>query len=170
MDEIKLKAGDVFCSAFPSARLGGLIKFIEQVKAHDFSADFSHCGIIFDAKGTTWEALWTIKHQDLFEDYKGCKILIARYKGLTGQKRNKAFWDLAKHDGQWYPVHRLLLHLIGLARFIHWDRLVCSEFTAKYLYYIGARHKHYWGCNPDTIADELKNWKIYDIIFDGVLS
>lgn len=164
-----LKAGDMFCSAFPGAKLGFLIKAAEKIMSKDFHADMSHSGLILNSKGDTWEILWRLKTQNFFEAYEGCNVLVVRYKKLKDVKHFKAIKDLSKHDGQIYPVHRFLLYLTGLARFVHWSRLVCSEFVAKYLYYINARHKHYWGTTPDILSEEFRNYKIYRIIFDGIL-
>lgn len=166
---IKVQRGDCFCSSNPSKVLGFMIKSVEKIRAHDFHADMSHSGIILDKKGTTFECLWTVKSQNLFKAYKGCKILIARHNDMTPDRMMKGFEAIQKHNGQRYPIWRLITHLFRFSKFIHWERVVCSELVAKFLYHCGLRHRYSWGTNPDTLADEFREHKGWTVVFDGVL-
>jgi len=167
--QFKVKRGDVFCSAFPGARLGWLIKVVETIRAKDWHAAYSHAGIIIHKDGETVESLWKVKSQNIYEAYKGCTVLIARYNALTQGKYYIGLRMLNKNIGKRYPIFRLPLHLLGLGRFIHWKKMVCSELVAKFLHCVGARHRHYFGVNPDDLADEFKNWKIYEVVFEGII-
>lgn len=170
MNKIKLYSGDLFCSSFPSAKLGGVITFVEKLRARDFHAEYSHAGIITNSAGDTFESLWTVKRQNLLAGYSGAKVLIVRYVELHPNKYAEVWPKIEKHEGEIYPVHRLVLHLTGLSKFVHWHRLVCSEMVAKFLYLVGARHKYWFGTNPDHLADEFRHWRVYKIIYEGVIN
>jgi len=84
---ISLQPGDVFCTRNPMA-LGRVICFVQKIHASDNQAEYSHSGVILDKGGTTFEALWTNKRQNLFRAYQGKKVLIGRHDKMT-QKRFK---------------------------------------------------------------------------------
>ena len=66
----KLRQGDIFCTVNPMM-LGRIICAIERFNDVDNQATYSHAGVILDHHGTTFEALWTNRNQDLFRDYGG---------------------------------------------------------------------------------------------------
>lgn len=169
MADISLKAGMVFATANPML-LGKAINGIQWLWSSDNESRYSHAGIIIDSNGTTFEALWTVKSQNIFEAYKGKKVIIAQPHATESKIRIELTKLISAHKGDWYPFWRLGLHIIPpLAKIGLLDKLVCSELTAKYLYMIGVRHSKYKGTNPDTLVDEWRNWKAYDIVFEGGL-
>ena len=166
----ELKPGDIFCTVNPMA-LGTIIRFVQRFNSVDNSAIQSHAGIILDSKGTTYEAVWAVREQNLFLEYIGKHVLVGRHRGMDqyrfelGLKRLKA-----DHNGGRYPLFRLpLLGLLPrLSKYIYWGRPVCSELAFKFLYYCNLLG--YWkGVTPDYVADAIKNWDDFDVIFDGVL-
>ncbi|MFC1885328.1 hypothetical protein ACFL2O_11220 [Thermodesulfobacteriota bacterium] len=186
MEFPKIKRGDVFGTGNPMA-LGKAINFMQGIWARDSKSVYSHSGILTDEKGNTFEALWTITRQNLFEAYEGKPIVIARYKFsaevmeivddvLEGNPEidpkviDKALKELeGSYEGKWYPGWRLFMHLIPpVAKLSVFKLPVCSELTAKYAWLIGARHGQWLGTNPDTLADEWHNWKNCEIIFEGI--
>ena len=155
-----------------------VINFVQKVKAVDNESGYSHTGIIMDFYGATLEALWTVKTQNIFDAYKGEKVLIVRNKNMTLPVFVAGIAKIKEHIGQWYPAPRLFFHLLGMGKFIHWDRVVCSELTAKFeagcAEYIGPDRAHgymrnYYGVNPDNLVDRWTISRYYETIFEGVV-
>lgn len=162
---VKLNKGMVFavCSDSSFARW---INAVQKVKAVDNEAMYNHAGIIVSERGRTFEALSKIKYSDL-DGYTGSKILIARYKSMTDDMFDRAWPEIVKLNGTIYPFPRLVLHLVGLAKFVHWKFPVCSELVAKFEFEAGIR-KNWWGIMPDNLADEWQMSKHYEIVYDGI--
>lgn len=167
---IKLHPGDIFCSANPMW-LGKAIMFVTKIHASDNKAEYSHSGIILDDQGTTFEALWTNRKQNLFEAYKGKKVLIGRHKDMTPERALAGWARVKHHEGQAYAGHRLFLFFIPfLAKYLNLGLGVCSELTAKFIVGSGIYPEFYWkGKNPDHIADMIVKWKDWEIVFEGEL-
>jgi len=163
--------GDVFASRNPQG-LGSAILLAQRLKSLDGKAEYGHTGIILNAAGDTFEALWTIKSQKFFEGYKGDQVLVARWRGMDGNSFRRGFEAVVPQAGRGYPWYRLLLHLIGLPK-IHVDgQEVCSELTAHFLVAAGAQilsGKRWAGVTPDYLVDEWRISKHFDIVFEGVL-
>jgi len=183
---IELKPGDLFVTKNPQM-LGRGINAVQTWWSKDGKSEYSHAGIILNKRGTTFEALWTIKEQNLFDAYAGEKVCIARWAYMTPKIAKIALSKLMKqHKGHIYPGWRLLLQVIPpVAKYTSWGGkfAVCSELVAKFLYlvhlqtgltdsynYRWPRHSHFCGCNPDMLADEWHRWKNYEIIFEDILS
>jgi hypothetical protein len=171
-----LRPGDEFATKNPMA-LGALINLCQKVKATDNESEYSHTGIILEPGGTTLESLWTVKSQNLWEAYRGVRVLVVRNINMTPDTYVHGIAKIRKHIGQWYPVHRLLLHLAGLAKFIHWDRVVCSELTAKFECGCAERIgefecgflRNWYGVNPDDLADRWRISRYCRTIFEGTV-
>lgn len=163
--------GDVFASRNPQG-LGSAILLAQRLKSLDGKAEYGHTGILLNAMGDTFEALWTIKTQKFFEGYKGDQVLIARWRGMDRNSFRRGFEAVVPQAGRGYPWYRLLLHLIGLPK-IHVDgQEVCSELTAHFLVAAGAQilsGKRWAGVTPDYLVDEWRISKHFDIVFEGVL-
>jgi hypothetical protein len=75
--------------------------------------------------------------------------------------------------GRTYPYQRLLLHALGLAKWVHFLKVpVCSELTAMFLINAGAitlEGKNFWGVTPNYLVEEWRISKYIDVIFEGVL-
>jgi len=201
MEEVilpEVKAWDLFASSNPQS-LGTAICAIERFWAPDGRAEFGHTGIVTNADGDTFEALWRIKRQNLFEAYAGQKVLIARWVGLpehgipgmTDELGQMAMMEIEKsYEGHRYPGWRLALHLVPpMAKYISYKGRfgVCSEITAKFLYNCHLaltdlghfamcpngrywpRHDRWLGTNPDRLADEWGRWQGYRIVHYGAL-
>lgn len=168
---ILLQPGDVFATRNPQS-LGKLITFVEAIRCESKTAEYSHAGIILDSQGNTFEDVWNIEQQNLFTAYKGSRVIIARWEGMNVENFRKG-WDAVKgENGKIYPYWRLLLHLIGLARWIHLGSdTVCSELAEKFLinagYTMGLAKKNWWGLTPQELVDEWNISKYINIIFEG---
>jgi len=150
--------------------LGKAINAIQWFWSEDGEAKYSHAGMILDNRGTTFEALWTVSSRNIFSAYAGENVIIARPRCDSAAIDKALDAIITEHKGQWYPGWRLFMHLIPPAsKITFFDRLVCSELCAKYLYLAGARHDQYTGTNPDTLADEWREWKHFDVVFEGKL-
>ncbi|MFA7465187.1 MAG: hypothetical protein WCY54_09045 [Syntrophales bacterium] len=176
MERPKLLPGDEFATANPMA-LGKIINVIQTAKAVDNDSEYTHTGIIVDPHGATLEALWTVNSQNLWEAYKGKKVLIVRNTGMTPKVFAAGMEKIQGHIGQWYPAHRLILHVLHVAKWIHWDRIVCSELTAKFeagcAEYLGEDKaagfmRNYYGINPDDLVDRWKISRYYTTVFEGI--
>jgi hypothetical protein len=169
---IPLLPGDVFATRNPNG-LGKAICLAERLKSPDGEATYGHTGIIQDTEGKTLEAVWTIAEQNLFKAYNGDRVLIARWVGRSSEALKKGFNAVCPLRNRTYPFHRLLLHAIGLAKWIHWMKTpVCSELTAMFLINAGAKlycGNQYWGVTPDNLVDDWKISKYFDVIFEGEL-
>ena len=146
--------------------LAACINGIQKVKSTDNESHYNHAGILVGDGGRTFEALWKIGYYDL-KQYKGYQMIIVKHTKMTDDLFNAAFPEIGKLNGKVYPVPRLFLHMVGLAKFIHWKYPVCSELVAKFEFECGIR-KNWWGINPDNLADEWRISKYYDVIFEGV--
>jgi len=168
---IGLKPGDLF-AVRSQMILGRMINAVQQFYSNDNKSEYSHTGFIVNAQGYTFEANWRVGSQNLFEAYKGEKVLIARYSNMTLSRFNEEYWHIYnKHYRHIYPFWRLFFFLIPpIAKYVHvLEKPVCSELVAEFLYRAGLRHKNYMGTNVDTLVDE---WRIHDdveIIFEGIL-
>lgn len=173
IENLCLRFGDVFCTGHPMW-FGRVIQTIQAFWSKDGKAIYSHSGIILDEAGITFEALMTYRCQNLFEAYAGVPTIIARPKepdvGWQQDPAAAAYELFEKYNRKWYPGWRLLLHVFPpLAKISLIDMPVCSELTALYEKAIGVREYPAFGTNPDTLADEWKKWKSFDVIFEGVL-
>jgi len=145
--------------------VSNIINFCQKVKAVDNKSFYTHAGIIVGSYGKTFEALAKVGYGHI-DHHKGCPILIVKHNGMTEELFKTAFDELKYLDGSMYPVPRLFLHLLGLAKFIHWKYPVCSELVAKLEHEAGLR-RNWWGINPDNLADEWLISKHYTIIYQG---
>ena len=166
----ELKPGDIFLSRNPMA-LGVIINAVQRFWSTDNKSEYSHAGIITGANGNTFESLWTVKNQNIHVDYLGEKILIARHKRMTYQKYRSAAMCIQKHSGQWYPSWRLIFMIVPpVSKYLSFGRVVCSELVCKFLAATGLYDHMVWaGKNPDHIADMVKKWGDWEIVFEGVV-
>lgn len=177
MERPELRPGDEFATRNPMA-LGKMINIVQQIKAYDNQSEYTHTGIIVDPHGATLEALWTVKTQNLFDAYKGQKVLIVRNIHMTLPVFIAGLAKIRPHIGQWYPIHRLLLYLIGVAKWIHWDGIVCSELAAKFetgcAEYLGDDDasgfmRNHYGVNPNHLAGRWAISRFYQTVFEGIV-
>ena len=165
--KLDLRKGDLFLSRNPMM-LGRIINANQKFWSTDNKSKYSHAGIIIDRYGTTLEALWTFKYQNLYEGYKDTEILIARHKEMTSNVFNKGYDAIKHHIGQWYPFYRIILMIIPpIGKYIHWNRIVCSEANYKFINKCGLSNDEWFGKTPDNLHDLVINSKDYDIIFEG---
>lgn len=181
---IELQTGDVFCSSNP-AFMGKIINRYQKFISRDDKSTYSHAGIIVKKDGTIFEAVHKNSINNLFKEYEGKKVVIARYTKFEPGYIDSIVDDLIyEFEGRKYRYHRLLLHLIPpFAKYLNIKKknLVCSELVGEFLYrshlfcgheedgYLWPRHKHSRGTNPDTLSDEWHRWKYFKIIFEGKL-
>ena len=181
----RLQVGDQFATRNPMA-LGRAINAVQTVISRDGKSTYSHAGIILDREGTTFEALWTNKRQNLFEAYEGKRVVIARCIMVSIPTWGGIVNELVRErEGKWYPGYRLPFQLVPpVAKYTTFKGkfLVCSELVALASYmaylrvgrkdsggYCWPRHKWYTGTTPDTLSDEWHRWKHWEIIFEGFL-
>lgn len=172
-----LLPGDEFATRNPMA-LGDIINVVQAAKSIDNKSEYTHTGIITASSGATLEALWTVKSQNIWDAYRGERLLIVRNIGMTPEVYAAGYAKVRENIGQWYPAHRLLLHLLHLAKWVHWGRIVCSEFTAKFesgcAEYLGEDQasgfmRNYYGVNPDDLVDRWEISRYYSMVFEGIV-
>jgi len=170
--QLELRPGDFFASKNPHG-LGKLIIFAQKMKSQDMKAEYSHVGFITDKQADTLECVGRIKQQNLFKEYAGEKVIIARWKYMDEAAYKRGYEAIKDQIGKKYPWWRLALHLVGLARFIYAFRIpVCSEFEDAFEWGCGIQtlsQGHSWGVTPDFKVDEWRRAKDIDIIFEGIL-
>jgi len=170
-EDIVLKAGDLFGTKNPMA-LGWLINKAQKFHSRDNESTYTHSGIITNCEGDTIESLWTVDNQNIWFDYAGERIIIARWEFLEDRQWEKAFLMIMdKHWGRKYPLWRLPLQLIPpAAKYLSFTGMpVCSELVAKTEFWFGARHKWWTGTTPDILADEWRRWKGFLIVCEGII-
>jgi len=163
---IDLREGDYFATC-QTGWVSRTILAVEKVKSLDGEARYSHCGIICDSKGKTFESRRRIEHAHI-NCYIGLPVIIARHKDMNAAAYQVGY-DAIKHwDGAIYPVWRLGAYLLGVARFLHAYNLpVCSELVGEHAYAAGLSKWHGWGWNPDSLVDMWIDHKCYDVIYEG---
>jgi hypothetical protein len=164
-----IQLGDVFATENPMA-LGKAINAVQTFTSKDNASRYSHTGVLTSPFGDALEVLWTVKSTNIFEKYAGKQIVVARPEGEQVQKEGAIKHLKNDYLGRVYPLWRLPLFIYPpLAKTLTFKGkfLVCSEFTAKYEYLIGARHGYYTGTNPDMLVDEWQKWRNFEIIFAG---
>lgn len=164
----EIQTGDIFFIE-NHTMLGRFINWGQRLLSSDNHARYNHSGI-FKSPTETIESLWTVQSNVFAERYKDKHALIARPNVLEADKIKAVEVIIAEDLGKKYPVYRFF-YLIAppLAKYINTGASVCSELTAKYLHLAGARHKYYQGTTPDKLVDEVRHWKIYDIVYEGVV-
>ena len=179
----ELKPGDFFCTNFPGAAIGTLINRAQKRQSKDNKSELTHSGFITNQDGTTFEALWRYKHQNVWDAYgdSGTKLLIGRHVRMNPAQFRKAYSEIkslyeapswakwAKPDefgyrGGIYPMWRLGMHEIpGLAK-ISVGPAVCSEITMRMLFMCDCASA--WkGWNPDDVADMIVRNRLIRIIY-----
>ena len=171
MHQIELKAGDIFCTQNPYW-IGRLVNAVQSFHDVDRESKYSHAGIITNEIGSTFESLSTIRRRHLFY-YEGKGILIGRHEHMAPDRFKMGFEFIRCHDGQWYPWLRCASFICPpLAKYIDiTGRPVCSELAVKFL--CGAEltpFDHWKGVNPNYLADAIRRWRYFDVIFEGKFS
>ena len=164
MIDIELQPGDIFLTR-SSNIVSKAINVIQGWWSLDGKSEYTHCGIIIDDTGKTFEAKFSGVNYASLDDIKDQPLLIARHQFMEMPfVFVKAFDRLRYHTGMMYPFHRLFLHIIPpLAKIFAKKQAVCSELVGQLLYH--AEFLHYWkGINPDDLHDIFINWEYYDIV------
>ena len=168
----KFRRGDVFLSSNPMA-LGKMINRVSEMYSVDRDSTFSHAGFFVD-NANILEASYTVSESQFLDKYEHDLVLVGRHSGMTDDGFSKGMGKIKEHIGQWYPFHRLFLHMFNLAQFVHWNKVVCSELVSKFLFGAGLRDYKYYGVTPDHICDEIerslncdRSGPQYEIIFKG---
>ena len=169
---LPLKAGDLFATANPSAVLGRGISAIQKWNSRDNESTYTHAGIITTSGGDIIESLWRVEIGDLYQRCMGRSLIVARYTELEESNWNRTFVMLLEHVGKRYPWWRLPLHIVPpLAKYLSFTGMpVCSELVAKAEHYMGARHRWWTGTCPDTLVDEWRRWRGFEIVFEGEIN
>lgn len=168
LSDVKVRRGDIFLSRNPMW-LGRLINWVQALDAIDKKSTYSHAGVIVNDMGDTIEAVWTIKEGNIWDDYKGDMVLIARPVKVSKSSINEGINIIRKNLGRWYPFHRFFMMIIPpIARRVGGTVGVCSEETIRYAN--GAGMNIDWrGKTPDNIHDMVKDSRSWDIIYEGKL-
>lgn len=164
---MELKPGDCFCTRNPML-LGRIINVFQKFWSKDNESRYSHSGIMLNEK-TSFEALWTNKRQDFYKAYGGRNVLIGRHRGMATHRFIDGWAGVRKHEGKLYAGHRLFFFMVPfVAKYCSLGLCVCSELTMKFLCKAGLMDT-YQGWNPDDVADMIRKWRSWDIVFEGRL-
>lgn len=165
---VELQQGDVF-AVYSGSWLARSINAVSGWNASDSESEYNHAGIITNANGQTFEALRRLDFYHL-DAYQKRKVIVARPKASQVAKQTALLRLISLHRGQIYPAWRIPLHVYPpLARKISLNGkyLVCSELVAKYEWLTGNRHLSYTGATPDMLVDEWRQWRDFEIIYEG---
>ncbi|MGA2227938.1 MAG: hypothetical protein ABSH41_26180 [Syntrophobacteraceae bacterium] len=166
------KPGDVFV-----VRSGDLFsRAICAVERRDPGGDstWSHAGVIVGPNGKTIESLWTVRYGNI-NDYAGCPLLVGRYKHMDDERFKTGMAQILPHLGETYPAYRIPLMLLGLGRFVHWYKLVCSELAVSFLDGACFRDRFSefedpFGWTPADVAKVLERWEGFEVVYKKLRS
>jgi hypothetical protein len=167
MKEGLVRPGDVFCTANPMW-LGRAINFVQKAYASDNEAKYSHAGIIVSKDFKTFESLWRIRESNL-KEYQDKQILIGRHERMRSDLFLKTYPDFkSSYDQKMYPFWRLFYHMFPpMAKWFSTGKdMVCSELVFRFLVECGLC-KYWKAKNPDHLADVIRNYKGWQIVFEG---
>ena len=189
--KLTLEPGMKFCSTsvgtdggvFESA-LARLIIWGQVSHSKDKKAEYTHVGHIENSDGATWEARLYYGEYHI-DDYIGSKVLIgisrdmtpeAYKKGMTHQYRRFPFKrTLYGLNGKLYPIVSLVLMvfkwLSALRGFS--GKPVCSEAAFINEMFAGRPDikemiNTYKNRTPDDMADAIKNWRVFEVVYEGI--
>jgi hypothetical protein len=149
---MKLQPGDVFFQT-SGTWLDSIINFFQSLWSGDRRSVFSHCGIVIDEDGTTFEtSTWRTGFYNI-NSRRGRKTVVYVVRHMFMRRLKIAFPNLS---GRIYPYWRLPLFALGLAKYIHRRNMVCSEIVADFLYNVGIR-RSYWGVSVDDLVDQIQS-------------
>ncbi len=164
----EIKTGDIFFIENHTL-LGRFINWGQRILSSDNHARYNHSGIMRTPTDTL-ESLWTVQSNVFLDHYKSKQVLVARPLVPQEDKDEAVEMIVAEDLGEKYPAYRFFYLIYPpLAKYINTGASVCSELTAKYLHLAGVRHEWYQGTTPDKLVDEVRNYKIYDIVFEGII-
>ena len=175
---MKLQPGDLFATNGDSL-LSKAIRVIQWWWSSDNEATYNHVGIYIGAAGireiTKWvdeektlEARWRFR-EFLLKDYLDRPILIVRHNKMTLIRFYMGIKAIQKDLDNIYPMWRLPLHLLHVAKVFAFGPGVCSEQTGKFMKGAGFMNVVY-GITPDNLADRWRIDRDMTIIFEGVLT
>jgi len=171
------KRGDFFCTISPSNIIGKSIAVIQKYRTIGLPSNATHAGIFID-ENTVFESQWRGGRNNVWDHYEGVDFLVGRWKGMTDEKFDRAWAEIQKLEGKFYPVPRLLLFMLfpmavqlitpmkylGLGYFAP---LVCSEKTGKFFHIAKfSVFDEYLGMMPARIAQIIRRDKDVEIIHD----
>lgn len=168
---LELQPGDCFaCHGIKGNLLDDGINLVQSIWARDRQSEYTHAGIILNTAGETFEARFRIGKHSLW-DYRGRKVLIARYVHMTPERFKKGMWPLSeRNEDTLYPFWRLAMHILPpVARLNLIGSGVCSELTVKFIRNAGLMHKSYPGWNVDMLVDKWRRDRNVRIIYEEVL-
>ncbi len=172
--------GDIVCvtgtpdDGWQNNALGWMIRKVSSIRSSDNHATYRHSLVITDRAGNTFEALWRYRSQNFWDAYRGCQVIVGRHTDMTpeGFKRGIAWFK--QYEGKLYPVFRLLCHATQLTSkwppewLVRGWKPVCSEGVGGTLDHARCRgFSYYKGLTPDNLADRIRLWDYFDIIFEG---
>lgn len=160
-----LKPGDIFCVTDRKSLVSKAINAWQFLHAADRESTYSHAGVITSRNGDTFEALYDgIRRANLFGQYAGKPIIIGRHIHMTAERFMDGMERIAHLENKTYPYWRLLLHTVPiLSRFVHpSNRPVCSELQWMFL-----GIEPWWGVTPDMAADRIRQWRMFDVLYEG---
>jgi len=181
MNQLQLMPGDVVCTTYsreiepdnPSWFQTALSFGIRQAEAFqdvDGKAQYTHSFTVVSEAGRTFEALWTYKHQDIYQAYGGYPVLVGRHKKMTRAKAQMIHSRMEKKfAGRWYPVWKL--PLFGLAPWLLKylpAKPVCSELVFWGLNKVGLVD-HWKGVMPSYVADAIRRWRDFQVVYEGIM-
>ena len=145
------------------------IRWFQSLWAKDGRVDYDHAAVVV-SKDVLFEAttptigLYNIEP----EHYLGSTVKVFRCNGMTFARAVEGRKYIFKLSGLKYPVYRLFLFALRLARFIHWKRMVCSEVAAKFLTDAGF-YDRWWGVDVDQLHDYMESDSRFVVVFEGEL-
>jgi hypothetical protein len=152
-----VRPGDIFVTWAPHI-LNRAIAVIQQFRSPDGRGKFGHAGFFVNSEGISFEALWKVKEHDFFVKHHGHFVIIARHKYITRRNFFNSYEKIkSKHNGNIYPVYRLLFHIFqASSKLLPKKNGVCSEITGELLHDLEIWN-WYKGATPDNVHDWMCN-------------
>ncbi|HDZ27945.1 hypothetical protein LCGC14_2087410 [marine sediment metagenome] len=169
------KRGDFFCTVNPKKVVGKSIAVVQKYRTIGMLSKATHSGVFLD-ENTVFESQWRVEQNNVWDSYEGVDFLAGRWKGMTDEKFDKAWEELKKLEGKFYPAPRLVMFLltpmltqlispmkyIGLGFF---SPIICSEVAGLSQKLCGFPvFDEYMGMMPARVANIIRRDKDVEII------
>lgn len=160
----ELKTGDVAVAGSRSL-ISRLIKFFTRSRG-ETATRASHVGVMYDQENIC-EAVWPcVKIRPLIPQLDECWWAVYRPLDLTDENRACLKRELKSYEGRTYGFWKLLVHALGLQRFLYLDDYPVCSWVCGHTFdrCVGPK---YFGLEPNVLQpDDIDDLCLRDDRFE----